>query len=76
MSTKSGSENSARIAIDDIITSVGQGAQRALSARQQAAAASAGFYIDLHIRCGIPPVVLQALNAEQGVAGVSESRTQ
>ena len=51
-------------------------APSAPSARQLASSSSSGFYIDLHIRCGYPPVVLQALNAEQGVAGVSESRTQ
>ena len=46
------SEDMARIGLDDIIAAAGQGAVRALTARQQAASTSNGFYIELLVRCG------------------------
>jgi hypothetical protein len=72
MSNSLTTEDGTRIALEDIIAAAGRGAQRALSARQLAAATSTGFYIDCHIRCGIPPVTMAALSAEQAA---SESKT-
>jgi hypothetical protein len=55
--------DTARIGLEDIIAAAGQVAVRALSARQQAATTNNGFYIEVHIRCGYPPVTLNAVGA-------------
>ena len=56
------SEAIARISLEDIIAAAGQGAVRALDARKQASSSSNnGFFIDVHIRCGYPPVTLPAV---------------
>ncbi len=61
------SDDAARIGLEDIIAAAGQGAMRALSARKAVApTGNAGFFIELHVRCGYPPLTLQAL------AGVQE----
>lgn len=41
------SEDTARIGLDDIIAAAGHVAVRALAARQRAAAANNGFYIEM-----------------------------
>jgi hypothetical protein len=54
------SEDMARIGLDDIIAAAGQGAVRALAARQRAASTNNGFYIEMLFRCGEPPLTLDA----------------
>jgi|HubBroStandDraft_1064217.scaffolds.fasta_scaffold2954083_1 hypothetical protein len=51
-------EDSAKISLDDVIAAAGQGALRSLNARQMSATTNNGFYIDVHIRCGMPAVSL------------------
>ena len=63
-----------RIALDDVITAAGQGAMRALSARQQAATETSGFYVVVNIRVGIPAVlrtVNPVVGGEVGGGGVA-----
>jgi hypothetical protein len=60
----------ARISVDELITAAGQGALRALEARGRAPEKGEGFYVDLHIRCGIPaPVLQQVLGGQVGTSG-------
>jgi hypothetical protein len=60
-------EDSAKISLEDVIAAAGQGALRSLNARQMSASANNGFYIDVHIRCGMPQV-----SSKEGVEGEPE----
>jgi hypothetical protein len=68
--TRTEATSSARIALEDIIAAASEGALRALGARQRVPQKGEGFYIDLHIRCGIPAVALQAGGSLSGLPGL------
>ena len=65
---KSGTEGS-RIQLDDVITSASQGVLRALEARQRIPQKGEGFFIELHIRCGIPPDITQTIGSRELPSG-------
>jgi len=65
---KSGTESS-RIQLDDVITSASQGVLRALEARQRVPQKGEGFFVEVHIRCGIPPDITQTIGSRELPSG-------
>ncbi len=63
------------VTVEDLLESATKGVLRALDARREGSQVGAlkdqrdvtnsGFYVNVHLRCGIPPVV-RALEAAQG----------
>ena len=58
-------EAKSQISLEDVIAAAGQGATRALKARELAVSANSGFYIDVIFRCGIPAVTAEGVRADE-----------
>jgi hypothetical protein len=66
----SNNDVSSRIGLDEIVAAAGQGALRALAARDIVPDKGQGFYVEFHIRCGIPPYILQKPAQVDGGGGL------
>jgi hypothetical protein len=54
MNERSEDEHQTRIHLDDVISAASEGVLRALEARQRGPQPGEGFFVELHVRCGIP----------------------